>query len=472
VARRKKINPNSGPLTIGNTWWKNESYGYGNTYSFSNTKDVHYDKLARVKREDGTVVDLPMWTNYTNDFEDLKKQHTVEVIGDATSGLKQVVIVPDEYHQFENSVTFQKKTPLMCLYDAIADYCQSILGVKFTEEDRTFFKNHPATQEDGVPFPDTLRVAQELIAPYGLRVSRVQVQKNYGVKGDILQWRGVLNCNPLALGDRMTSNAEFYEKFKLDPTKVPPMLFEYANEALFPSISCGVIYNGQSTGVTGSTGGHAVYLPPRRRASGALLSFQIDRAEKVVWKKEPVFPASEGGAEATPKSCAVFDLDAWWKSDFREKKTVVSHIFPVRKETKPQEEAKGAPPSSVKKPPCFRCNRRDADRTHNHGYAGICDQCWDTFIHSVDCTTQTCRGNTQTYPHLRLTAFHKTSRSIYMECPVCRKQYRLQWEPKAEKPLKEMIKAIEAYMQDNKLHHYRVREEEASKPHDTIPASD
>jgi hypothetical protein len=433
-------------------------------------KDIHYDKLVRVTNDKGEVVrEVPTWGNSTMDWKDMKDQYPSEVIGSAAAGLKTVIIVPESHAELITTVHMKRKSPMMCLYDSIEDYCKNILGVNFSNEDKTFFEEHPAVQEDGVPFPDTLRVAQELVGPYGLRVSRVQIAPNYGVKGDILQWRKVLGCNPLAYGDRMTSNEQFREQFPKDTTDYR---FEYVKGALFPAIACGVIYGGETSGATGSTGGHAVYLPPRRRAQGALMSFQIDRANAAVWKTSPIIPAYE--ASNNSKSLEVFDLDAWYRSTFREKRSQTgsgtvysvanSRLVPVRTESQ-----------NTTKPQCWKCKRKDEIRKHTYGYPGICDDCWDTFISKVDCSTMICQKNlTIPAPHLRLHMFHPNSRSIYISCPNCHKFYRIEYD-KTDKQGRNMIRTIELYMMDMKMKHYTVRsttQTEVTPPNDAVPSSD
>lgn len=443
------------------------------SYSYSpstGVRDIHEHKLVRIVDAGGkTLKEVRTWGNSPSDFEDMKKQYPTEVLGDHKVGLRQVVIVPESHAGLITEVTRTKASPMMCLFTAVEDYCSHILGVKFTEDDRTFFKNHPATQSDGVPFPDTLRVAQELIQPYGLRISRVQLAPNYGVKGDILQWRKVLGINPLAMGDRLTSNAMWREK---SPKDTQDYRFEHVKEALYPSVSCGVIYGGESSGVTGSTGGHAVYLPPRRRATGALLSFQIDRAPLVPWKVLPVFP--DPVAAEAEKTIEVFDLDGWWKSDFRNRKfspTTPTNL-PVKTETK-VEEKKEASTLNAKKPLCYKCQRPPKDRTHDFGFSGICDQCWSAFIAGLNCDRTICAEQTTTPPpHLKLVAFHIKSRALFLQCPVCYRTYRILWD-KTDKVGRNMIRAIESYIQLNNLSEYKVHADEGvTTTNDTIPASD
>lgn len=442
-------------------------------------KEIHYDMRIKVVNPDGVVIaDLPGWGN-KSDFDDMKKQYgNVEVTGDAKSGLTQTVTVPAE-HDCTTEVVFTKKGPMMCLYDAVKDYSESLLGVKLNDEDRQFFKTHPATQEDGVPFPDTLRVAQELIEPYGLRISRVQIQPNYRVNGDILQWRKVLGCNPLAYADRMTSNADFIKQLGLEGKEDPSKYrFEYTSQALWPAVACGIMYGGESSGVTGSTGGHATYIPPRRRVSGALLSFQIARASDALWRAEPTFP--EYPAEAEKKVLA-YDLDLWWRNH-RDTKIIYggkkSSNLPVVGEKK-------FLPATIGKPPCYMCNRHASIRHHTYTIPGICDDCWDHFCAKGNCEVCDGKNQTTTLPRFRLTAFHAKTRRIYMMCRQgCSKSYLLTFET-GGKPVQRLIKALEEYMEKFKLDKYEVNPSKESvippasapfvpnpKPDDTIPVSD
>lgn len=406
---------------------------WNQTDGWKGANELRSHVRVQVVGEDNAVIEeFPTW-GLLVDIEAMKRQYphvSSSVKGVWTTEIK---IPPEHLKLVDVDMNAgPKKSPLMCTYDATKNYLESILGIKLSEEDREFFSQHPLVQTDGVPFPDTLRVVQELVEPYGVFISRVQIAQGYSVRGDIRQWRRVLGINPMALGDRMTSNAEFEERTG-GKVSTEDFRFEFTNEPLFPSVSCGVI--GATQGVTGSTGGHAVFVPPRRRANGSLLAFQLSRGAETVWHIPPIF---EEIPAPTPKVVTAFDLDSWYKSGFREstfapKTTVVAHVSGKRTKEgkeevveegqtwieKAQDRALGILGGMVQsalglvldqinqKYPsdghgitvlddagnrvCFMCKRAAVHRKHTWKIPGICDQCWNSLGEKVTCGKANCR---------------------------------------------------------------------------------
>lgn len=248
------------------------------------------------------------------DYNLFVKQH--EMVEEEWDGEKVFVVdVGREYLDCVRELDRDKPTPLMCLFNSTKDYCANILGVGLSTEDRTFFEKHPLPEKDGVPMPHTLRMVQELIEPYGLRVSRVHITPGVSITGDLLQWRSVLGVNPKAYTDRQTSNEEYKHDNPDDPDEYR---LNFTSHMLRPSITCGAFISGGEDGKNfGSGGGHASYNPPRMNPGSPVMSFQIDRKENVPWIKDPVFPELEAEVE---KREIVFSLDAWW--EWRKKSNV------------------------------------------------------------------------------------------------------------------------------------------------------
>lgn len=434
----------------------------GNTYYQRSSGSVEYTKRVRFLNEDGSVkTDVPLYGYaISTDWTAMKNCYKgkCEVTGDEKTGLVETITLPlGELEELVVPVNLSTKRPMMCLYDATKDFVRKIHGVEFTQEDEEFFIQHPLTHDEGVAFPDTLRVVQELIGPYGLRVSRVQTMPNFGVKGDLIKWQRILGCNPMGMADRCTSNAQFLEKLNLvgkeDPDKYR---FEYTPTALFPAIACGVVYGGEASGVTGSTGGHATYIPPRKRVSGALLSFQIERAPFAPWKQQPVF---EVLPEKQKKVIDCFDTNDWWNNhrwkagDKQSGKGFLPVVTETVKKAITGTGTSSGPDSS--KPKCFMCRRKDEDREHTYGYAGICDHCWDFFCAEHYCTVSTCADTTiATRPFLRLSTYFHATNSIYLQCPTCHKTYQIKKGDKG-KAVNRAIEAFEKYMKVNNLRIYR-----------------
>lgn len=207
-----------------------------------------------------------------------------------------------------------KETPLMCLYNSTEDYCKNLLGITLSSEDRQWFINHPIPEKEGVPMPNTLRMVQELIDPYGLRVSRVHLTPGISITGDLLQWRSVLGVNPIGFRDRTTSNGEYQAQNPDDPDEYR---MDFTAKMLRPSIVCGASIEGLEQGATlGAGGGHAQFNPPRRDPGMKVMSFQIDRAENVPWRVQPKFDPVVPPEE---KDMIVFSLDSWYEWDKKQR---------------------------------------------------------------------------------------------------------------------------------------------------------
>lgn len=432
--------------------------------------DIHWDKEVTIVRitkvVDGktgekledieeVIRTLPSW-GLGNDFNAMITQygnqstHFSTELGKLVTGVRvpedesivvTVVDKPAEKH---------KKKPLMCLYTAVEEYVEKMLGIRFTYEDREFFEQHLLATSDGVPLPDTLRVAQELIDPYGLRISRVRLAPGMPPRGDLAQWRSILGINPIALGDRQTSNAEYQLQVK-DTTDYA---FEHSATALFPSVACGS--TSDVTVVSGSGGGHALYVPPRRRANGAILSFQIDRNYAVGWKRYPVFPAiADAKGEEVPaaKDVEVFDLDEWWRT-FRVMSPPGSTTpapFPPQFHGKVGGGNNGSPSRSVplsvfvgggaKGPEnlttqthCYFCKQNVTSKnplTFWAGVPGICDQCWEKVLKGLNCPFTQCGSNQGTVANLAGRHAHSyvdydwQKQRIYMRCRTCYRDFYL-----------------------------------------------
>lgn len=191
-----------------------------------------------------------------------------------------------------------------CEFHAIKSYVLNLFGISLSSEDDKWFQAHPLVEEAGTPMSDTLRVAQELIAPYHLKISRVRALPGVNLPGQLSEWPQVLGINPFGMMDGSTSNREFSASTGLPLSEVDQLFkFEYSEERLNPCVVCGVT----SLSGKGYPGGHAEYAAPRSVHSSALhvLQFQMEREERVVWQREPVFPEAVAVETAEDKVVSV-----------------------------------------------------------------------------------------------------------------------------------------------------------------------
>lgn len=443
-----KIRSPDGQLYLGwysGKFWRPSQYTTGSSFEC----DLLDGKLVRVfdpaKKDspDGDVLSDFQVLGYSVDWKDLEKKfgpsYTIEQDGQKFSVIE--VPVNEAVISTATMSTGKQKRPLMCVYDAVKTYCRDLLGVTLSTEDEEFFIKHPLVSEDGVPFPSTLRVVQELIDPYGLRISRVVIQKNYNVKGDIMQWRSMLGINPLALADRSTSNADFSVQMN-NKVDTSGFRFEYDNTPLFPAVACGIVGGAN----TGWTGGHAAFIPPRRRVTGALMTFQIARAEHVHWKKQPVFAEIQPSVH-TPVSIEVFDLQAWW-GDWKKDKDTSSTWNPSFKNAKAGGNGKvstdpamlsqmlsqaiqSPPIEDFKEGTCYSCNRADRQRSHILGVPGVCDLCWLSLAAQITCPKcdkKSAKHQIEPVPSIsnpffEYSGYDLKKKCIWVRCTQCQKEY-------------------------------------------------
>lgn len=182
--------------------------------------------------------------------------------------------------QWSNS---RKAKPAMCCYMATKAFCANILGVGLHRSDENFYEDHPLVVPEGLPMADTLRVVQETISPYGLRITRLRMVPGYRLAGDLLKWTKWLGLNPMAAGDRCTTNVEFAEAGGEPLEEINRRYaFEFGDEPLRPSIHC-------NAGAAGWSG-HAEYLAPREEVREYIMSFQLGRVSDHPWQYgEPEF---------------------------------------------------------------------------------------------------------------------------------------------------------------------------------------
>lgn len=362
---------------------------------------------------------------YQYDWKDIKSHYVTpdnpllrvngaEIVVLTESAAKKWVIT-DEIKRFGG------KQPLMCTYTAIKDYVEKLHGIRFSYEDEKFFKEHPLVETDGCPMGATLRVAQELIEPYGLRVSRVQLTPGVNPVGDLAQWRRVLGCNPKAMSDRDTSNAVWREETKDDTD----YRFEFAERGLRPAVSCGIALASDNY-TTGASMGHARYVAPRETPNCPILTFQMERAREVPWKKPPVF-----AAVANPvKYETYFDANKWWqdkpKSSIASK---VTHYFQGKEVKPPTTWIKGGNHEiSYLTPVCKTCKRPSDKQRHTLLVPGVCDDCWNMFWANWHCPADACKRTTIVQPiRFRYAKYTKiggpgTSTAIFGRCTMCHQE--------------------------------------------------
>ena len=217
---------------------------------------------------------------YLNKLKELFPNETSQEKGDEITLLN----VPRKYYrQKEFTRNFK---PSMCGWHATQDFCQNILGIKLDRHDEKYYESHPLLQSEGLPMADTLRVIQETISPYELRIIRVRMMPGVSLAQPLRDWQQILGCNPIALGDRTTTNAEFAEMAGVSYGDVSKeFAFEFGEDMLRPALAFQAPRFKADVGIGGVIiGGHALYVGPRSPIpEGLVMSLQIGRTVNFPW---------------------------------------------------------------------------------------------------------------------------------------------------------------------------------------------
>ncbi len=184
-----------------------------------------------------------------------------------------ILEIPEDRCEF----TYAEPRFNACVYTATNDYMQARWGRKLDDSDRRWLARHPYATDGGIPQEYTATCVDQLVAPYGMRISRVRIRRGTLVLGDsVMDWIKSLGCNPMALSDRNTSNVDAAKITGLSEAEADAMWRVEFHEAPLP---CSIVgERGWSNGngvTTGFAGGHARYLAPRAQGNDWFISVQL-----------------------------------------------------------------------------------------------------------------------------------------------------------------------------------------------------
>lgn len=165
-----------------------------------------------------------------------------------------------------------------CVYTGTNDYLQARWGRKLDDSDRRWLAAHPLATDGGIPQEYTATCIDQLVAPYGMRVSRVRIRKGALVLGDsIMGWLKALGCNPMAMADRATSNADAATLLGLPLDQANALWRVEFHDDPLPCSIVGERGWSSGSGVSvGNYGGHCRYLAPRSAPGDWFISVQLD----------------------------------------------------------------------------------------------------------------------------------------------------------------------------------------------------
>lgn len=264
----------------------------GRRYTGPNTKQPTYGKQTTYK----PYVYTPPRKVAVLHPDGAKEEYTIPSEGNGWFDIAKtvwpvtndVIQIPVEHCDF----TYDSPAFNACVYTATGDYLQARWGRRLDESDRRWLASHPLSTDGGVPQEYTATCVDQLVQPYGMRVSRVRLRRGSLVLGDsVMAWIQALGCNPFALADRSTSNAEAAERMGITLEQADALWrVEFHDDPLPCSI---VGERGWSSGngvSTGAGGGHARYLAPRAHAGDWFISLQLDTASNVTHLVAPPNP--------------------------------------------------------------------------------------------------------------------------------------------------------------------------------------
>jgi hypothetical protein len=287
---------------------------YGSGYSANTTKPKPPAGFGSVLGKDGQEIysfsvaggDADWWEVACQAFPTL-----IDKDGDT------VLQIPETCVTFkEQDLKFQS-----CTYDATEQLVQSLFGRKLSPEDRGWLARHPFATDEGIPTEYTATCVQGLVEPYGLRVSRVRVRRGKFTPGqEYTNWKLALGCNPFAMADGKTTNAEAAQKLGMSPADADAMFrFEYDDRPLPGSIvgETGWTSSQVTSGGVGAQGGHARYVAPRGGSANWVVSVQLDWANRVEYQKAPVVPAYHGDGTGRRRGKLTLNLSDIRRADGR-----------------------------------------------------------------------------------------------------------------------------------------------------------
>lgn len=237
-----------------------------------------------VEHKDGTLQSFIVPYDCTGWYDIAKQVYPTKQENANTEGL----VIPIDRCEF----SYGEPTFNACVYTATLDYLQARWGRKLDDSDRRWLARHPLATDSGIPQEYTITAIQQLVAPYGMRVSRVRIRAGALVLGDQnMQWAQALGCNPLALADRRTSNDQAATMLGVDSTLASQLWRLEFSDSPLPGSIIGERGWSNSTGVqVGAMGGHARYLAPRGVPSDWFVSIQLAPDTEVEYLAPPPEP--------------------------------------------------------------------------------------------------------------------------------------------------------------------------------------
>ncbi len=195
-----------------------------------------------------------------------------------------------------------------CGFEATNRYLSHNLGVSLDVYDKDWYRDHPKTNNKGLPEGETLQVLHELVFPYEIGISRVLVLAGTTLSDSNKNWMNYLGVNPVGQVDHQTDNEEYLEQMSGGDPAVKEILRPQMSQYKFEftkKLPTGrfATFAKQNPDPRAPGGGHVSYHGPRGVVGHFTFAVQYDYLEFIKYHVEPVIEVSKAD-------------EALWKIDF------------------------------------------------------------------------------------------------------------------------------------------------------------
>lgn len=343
---------------------------------------------------------------------------------------EDVLLIPVRYWRERKIYTYGRwdgkkyKSVSLCGFNSMADYLIATGQGKLDFTDQEFYERHPLTVSEGLPFKATPQVIQELIDPYGLRITGFRLAPGWQLEDSLLDLANALGVNPLARENLHTSNEEF-AKLTGAPLEeiIKQFAFEFRTDPFRPGIVC--------------TNDHASYFAPRHKAVADMgMSYIVGRAPWPYPDKALNYNTAIPEPEPEPMEADFYQIMETYQKlhDVKPKGIVPNYNGTtewdretnrwVSKEEKARLEAERARFRSNQSKKAITCRLCDTETAAVGNPATWCSRCWRFLWDTYRCST--CKmdfKNIEALPKYR--GINRQYEELIAVCPSCHKDFAL-----------------------------------------------
>ena len=228
-------------------------------------------------------------TIITMEYEKLKEAWPDFILFDHPKiANKQVAVFTISKDQTKYKVSTATRTVQYCCYDATNDFMSKMLGKSLCSSDKDWFRDNPCVTSSGPGIHHMITVLNDLVAPYGIGVSKVYYPKLRSVSEDTKEWVTTLGVNPKAELDRDCSNEEYLEILSGGNKEIKDSFSSMTKDWNFefvdsPPHGSYVLFRGGNNSL-----GHTIYSGPREKIGDFVMAIQFDFLDKITYHNNPI----------------------------------------------------------------------------------------------------------------------------------------------------------------------------------------